>query len=414
MSTSLLAPALLASAKVGPNIAGLPSPVVDRADLAQVANELSAISENLLASYARLARHAERVEGELVVANAELARRVAEVDALRLHLDAVRRALPCGVVVFRAGGAVASANPRALELLGTTELELTRTGGGTLLATASRVEVVHELDLPDGTHRVLAVRRADIPHSDEGGSVVIVDDRTEERRLAAELSSRSKMAALGTMAGGIAHEVRNPLNAVRGFASLLTRELDGTTRAHRFANRICQGVDEIDAIVESILGFAAPDKLARETFDAPSLVAEAVALALREDPRAAADPERWHVETHVTVPVLHADRIKVRQALRNLVANAIQAQPSGGRVVVEVSDVGTQVVLRVHDAGPGLAPHMRDRAGEPFLTTRDEGTGLGLALVHAIAAVHGGRFDIRSSGPLGGADATLRFNKTSA
>ncbi len=407
MSTTLLAPSLLAPTTLGRT-------AVDRADLAQVATELTAISENLLASYARLARHAERVEGELVVANAELARRVAEVDALRLHLDAVRRALPCGVVVFRAGGAVASANPRALELLGTTEAELTRTGGGILLATASRVEVVHELDLPDGTHRVLAVRRADIPHSDEGGSVVIVDDRTEERRLAAELSSRSKMAALGTMAGGIAHEVRNPLNAVRGFASLLTRELDGTTRAHRFAQRICQGVDEIDAIVESILSFAAPNKLVRETFDAATLVAEAVALARRDDPRAAADTERWHIETHVAVTVLRADRIKLRQALRNLVANAIQAQPSGGRVVVEVREVGAEAVLRVNDAGPGLAPHLRDRAGEPFLTTRDEGTGLGLALVHAIAAVHGGRFDIRSPGPLGGADATIRFHNQRA
>lgn len=389
-------------------------PAIGHEDLAQVATELSAISENLLASYARLARHAERVEGELVVANAELARRVAEVDALRHHLDAVRRALPCGVVVFRADGSVASANPRALELLGCDETELVRAKGGELLASATRDELVREHVIPAGTRRVLAVRRSDMPHSDEGGSVVTVDDRTEERRLSAELAARSKMAALGTMAGGIAHEVRNPLNAVRGFASLLCRELEVTSRAHRFATRICQGVDEVDAIVASLLGFASPEKLVRETVDASTLVAEAIALA-REEGGIAADPLRWSIEPHVAAGEIRVDRIKVRQALRNLVANAIQSQPTGGRVVVEVRQDGETVELRVHDAGPGLAPAVRGRAGEPFLTTRAEGTGLGLALVHAIAAVHGGRFEILGTpGPLGGVDARLRLpNKSS-
>lgn len=383
-------------------------PALEHADLAQVATELSAISENLLASYGRLARHAERVEGELVVANAELARRVAEVDALRLHLDAVRRALPCGVVVFRADGSVASANPRALELLGCEEPDLSRTGGS-LLAAATREESLHEHDLRDGTRRVLAVRRSPMPCGT--GSVVTIDDRTEERRLTAELASTSKMVALGTMAGGIAHEVRNPLNAVRGFASLLCRELDGTSRAHRFATRIQQGVDEVDAIVASLLGFAKPERLVREDVDVAELVGESVALALQE---LSGEARRWTVETRVEVPVLRADRIKVRQALRNLVANAIQSQPTGGRVVVEVRDSGDAVELRVHDAGPGLAPALRGRAGEPFLTTRAEGTGLGLALVHAIAAVHGGRFEILGApGPLGGADARLRIPKKS-
>jgi len=391
-------------------------PALDQSDLAQVATELSAISENLLASYARLARHAERVEGELVLANSELARRVAEVDALRLHLDAVRRALPCGVVVFRADGRVGSVNPRALELLGCDEDEVLGTRGIALLAAATRDEAVREHVLRDGQHRVLAVRRSDMPCG--SGSVVTIDDRTEERRLSAELASTSKMVALGTMAGGIAHEVRNPLNAVRGFASLLCRELEGTSRAHRFATRIQQGVDEVDAIVASLLGFAKPERLVREDVDVGTLVAEAVALARREfaaDGHAA----RWTIDVDADAsgvhPVrIHADRIKLRHALRNLLANAIQAQPAGGRVAVEVRDLGELVEIRVHDAGTGLAPTVVGRAGEPFLTTRAEGTGLGLALVHAIAAVHGGRFEILpASGPLGGVDARLRIPKKS-
>ncbi len=385
-------------------------PSLERNDLALVVSELTAISENLLASYARLARHAERVESELVVANTELARRVAEVDALRLHLDAVRRALPCGVVVLRADGAIASVNPRALALLGCDESQLPHCGQA-LLAAASVEESIQQHALADGSWRVLAVRRSRLPGPVEGGAVITIDDRTEERRLSAELASTSKMVALGTMAGGIAHEVRNPLNAVRGFASLLCRELDAESRAHRFARRIQQGVDEVEAIVASLLGFAAPEKLVRENVPTEALVAEAIGLALQEQ---SARAHLWSIATEIDVTEIRIDRIKMRQALRNLVANAIQSQPTGGRVVVEIKAVLESVELRVHDAGPGLAPFLRGRVGEPFLTTRAEGTGLGLALVHAIAAVHGGRFEILTTpGPLGGVDARLRIPRKS-
>jgi len=390
------------------NTALLPS--LERDDLARVATELTAISENLLASYGRLARHAERVESELVVANTELARRVAEIDALRLHLDAVRRALPCGVVVLRADGTIASANPRALELLGCEESELQSIGSDVLDA-ATFDESMRDHVLADGSRRVLAVRRSPLPGPVEGGAVITIDDRTEERRLSAELASTSKMVALGTMAGGIAHEVRNPLNAVRGFASLLCRELDAEGRSHRYARRIQQGVDEVDAIVASLLGFASPEKLVRETVDTESLVAEAVSLARQEQ---SARTDLWSVETEIDVAELRIDRIKMRQALRNLVANAIQSQPNGGRVVVAVRAIDDAFEFRVHDAGPGLSAQLRGRVGEPFLTTRAEGTGLGLALVHAIAAVHGGRFEILGlPGPLGGVDARIRIPRKS-
>lgn len=236
-----------------------------------------------------------------------------------------------------------------------------------------------------------------------------IDDRTQEHQLARRLAARSKMAALGTMAGGIAHEVRNPLNAVRGFSALLRRELEGTGRAHRFATRICQGVDEIDVIVESLLGFASPEKLNSEDIDAKALVAEAVGAA-RSESCIADRPERWTIETRVTCSRFRGDRIKLRQALRNLVANSLQAQTHGGKVVVEVREESGGIDLRVHDAGPGFPESLRGRAGEPFLTTRAEGTGLGLSLVHAIAAIHGGSFEIRSGpGPLGGADVRIRI-----
>jgi two-component system, NtrC family, sensor histidine kinase HydH len=100
----------------------------------------------------------------------------------------------------------------------------------------------------------------------------------------------------------------------------------------------------------------------------------------------------------------------VRQALRNLVANALQAQPEGGVVAVSIALDAGDVVLRVQDAGPGIPNHLRARIAEPFFTTRAEGTGLGLALVHSIAELHGGRLEISSAAaPLGGADVAFRI-----
>jgi signal transduction histidine kinase len=388
----------------------------DAGELGDITSQLSAISDNLLASYARLERRAERVERDLVVANLELARRMEEVDSLRAHLDAVLCALPCGVVVRGADGSVASANPAALLLLASGAEELERAGRHPVLDDHPADGLVREHALADGVRRALSVRRSPVRAESGGGTVMIVDDRTEERRLESKLASSSKMAALGTMAGGIAHEVRNPLNAVRGFAELLRLEIDPHERAHRFATRICEGVDEIDGIVKSLLGFAAPEKLAREVIDPEHLVAQAIAAARAETcPPERAEGSvcsgssgRWTIRTSVECPVFRADPIKLRQALKNLVANALQAQTNGGEVGVEIRHTDGVIEMRVHDGGPGFADALRGRAGEPFLTTRSEGTGLGLALVHAIASVHGGSVEFGPDpGPLGGADVRL-------
>jgi len=284
-------------------------------DVGDIASQLSEVMEKLRSSYVRLARRAERVECDLVVANLELARRVEEVESLR----------------------------------------------------------------------------------------------AEEKRLGAKLASSSRMAALGTMAAGIAHEIRNPMNAVRGFAELLCAEPGAEDRVRRFATRICEGVDAIEGIVRSLLEFAAPERLQLEDMDAEQMAHQAIAAAkaeLCELPRS----DRWTIRTSVDCPRFRADPVKLRQALKNLVANALQVQPDGGEVAVEICCADGSVEIRVHDAGPGWPRSLRGRAGEPFLTTRAQGTGLGLALVHAIASVHGGTFDIGPDpGPLGGADARLRI-----
>ncbi|HUR27699.1 MAG TPA: HAMP domain-containing sensor histidine kinase [Planctomycetota bacterium] len=226
------------------------------------------------------------------------------------------------------------------------------------------------------------------------------------------LHGLDKLAALGNMAGGIAHELRNPMNAVKGFAGLLQARLPEESKERRWAALIVDGVGEADAILGNLLSLARPEKLVLETIDGVEF-ARAALEATFSDPALAAARERWVIECATTpapLPPFIGDRLKLRQALRNLIANALEAQPSGGKVraTLEVSE--REVVMTVDDAGPGLAPEIAARVLEPFFTTRAEGTGLGLAFVRQVAELHGGRVEVHGRGSaLGGARFVLCF-----
>ena len=242
------------------------------------------------------------------------------------------------------------------------------------------------------------------PASDESDAL-----RARIAELESRLVAEERLSRLGAMAGGIAHEIRNPLHAARGFAELLERHLPKEAHERRWAARIIEAVDEVEEIATSLLSIASRQPLTRQAVDPVELVTSAIVSARRAlDSRG--KPERWVVTRRVDAPHFAGDRTKLRSALRNLVANALQALPEGGRVEVHASLEGDDVCLSVHDSGPGVPEHLQHRVDEPFFTTRSNGTGLGLVLVRAIAELHGGRFEVSNAPfPLGGAKTDLRI-----
>ena len=380
------------------------SPLAASPDLGQAATSLVGISDSLRASYQELSRRAERVERELVRANAELESKVRQLDEVKGNLEAILEALPTGVVVRDRGASVTHVNRAASEILGLGCDELLRSSEEAAWGDLGADGEGHPWIRPDGQWRVVASRTSPID-GPGGGSVEIIDDRTRLTQLTERVHRMDKMAALGNMAAGIAHEIRNPMNAIQGFASLLLREPDDGPRTRRWASLIVQGATEIDAIVTNMLTLARPDPLALEVIDPRELVRSAVdsSHAGRRDRTA-----RWTIATEVSAPRLEGDRIKLRQALRNLVSNAMDVQPDGGQVEVTVTESGGRVLFAVSDAGPGVPAEVRDQIFDPFFTTRADGTGLGLALVSTIAALHGGSVDVdREPSSMGGALITL-------
>ena len=367
------------------------------AELELMMQSFSAISGDLLESYERLQVRAERMEQELCIANRELERQVAEVEA-------ILQALPVGVAVRNADGSVQAVNGALGRILGQRADELTEADAPCALPVAEVAGEAIRYAHPDGETRVLAWRSA--PISADGvelGSVEIFDDQTELAELESRIRQMDKMAALGNMAAGIAHEIRNPMNAVKGFADLFLRQLEPGTKDHRWATMISEGVSEVDSIISSLLSFARPEALNAETVEAEEILTGAIAAALQRTP-GDRDASDWELTTSCTAGSLRCDAIKLRQALRNLVSNALDIQPEGGRVHVEAFERDGCHVFRVLDAGPGVPAELAPRLADPFFTTRAEGTGLGLSLVHTIAALHGGTFCVSTErSALGGA-----------
>jgi two-component system sensor histidine kinase FlrB len=373
-------------------------------DLDEVVRSLPALLQRLQRSYDQLREKAQRMEDELCRTNADLAAKVRELDAVKRHLEAVVEALPSGVVIRDARGRIVSANKAALSILGATEHDLRGLTAHPALRGAQADGEPRDMTRLDGGRLVIASEYSDVYLSDGTleGSVEILDDRTERTALTERLHAKDKMAALGTMAAGIAHEIRNPLTAVKGFAALLRQaDLQGE-RQQRWATRIVDGVSEVDSIIENLLSLGEPDRLRTGTIAGAELLDSAVELARRT--------ESGEALIHCTssAPPFRADRIKLRQAIRNLIANAIEASPERPNIEVDLSLVDDQIVLRVSDSGPGIPRKIRHRVMDPFFTTRAEGSGLGLALVDTIARLHGGALEISPEpSHLGGAEIRL-------
>jgi signal transduction histidine kinase len=379
--------------------------------LEAVLARFTGISGELLESYERLAIKASRVEAELAGANRRLEDQVAQLDRVSGHLEAVLEALPTGVLVRSSSGDLERSNAAALKLGALVSPEHPRRGCLELIARDAAEHGLVSVQGFDGGTRHIRRRRESIHTTHAGcvGEVWILEDVSEQLRLEAQVRVAEKMSALGTLSAGVAHEIRNPLNAVSGFASLLVADLPEGSRARRWAECIAEGARRTDEVVTSLVSFARPGDLHLETVQLLALIADARDQELQTRPEA----ERWQVSIDGPAIVLCVDRIKLRQAVRNLLANAMDCQPEGGAVRIHLRAEAQAWCVDVEDGGPGLPEHGADRLLEPFFTTRAAGTGLGLALADTIARLHGGSLHLDSDrSELGGARLILRLPRT--
>ena len=213
--------------------------------------------------------------------------------------------------------------------------------------------------------------------------------REEVARKNRQLRRRERLAALGEMAAGVAHEIRNPLGGIQLFASLLEKDVDDRPDAVRLVRRIKQGVGALEGIVSDILEFGRQSEPVLSAVDLASVLRESIDLARS---RSTVNNVEMRLDVAETCRVITTDPALLQRAVLNLLLNAIDATVAGGGVEVIVTGTvsGDRIVLSVADSGAGVPADLMDRIFNPFFTTKDRGTGLGLAIVHQIAEALGG------------------------
>ncbi|MCC8195128.1 MAG: PAS domain-containing sensor histidine kinase, partial [Deltaproteobacteria bacterium] len=236
--------------------------------------------------------------------------------------------------------------------------------------------------------------------------MVIIRDRTRIRTLEKNLAEAEKLAAIGSLAAGVAHEIRNPLSALRGFAQYFAKKLSGKQPEEEYARTMVRESDRLNRVITDLLYLARPRDLAPVATDLTGVCEEITSLLrfeLREQGLALA--------CSLEATVVTADPDALKQALLNLLLNALEAMKGArgadGRTIslssaraAENGRAGTRIT--VSDSGPGMTEEERAQACKPFFTTKKKGTGLGLALVQTIMQGHGGSLAITSPVPSGG------------
>ncbi len=256
------------------------------------------------------------------------------------------------------------------------EMECTFTGGRTVPISVSAARIINEI-------------------GDFVGQVLILRDLGEVRRLQNEVRRHEKLAALGGMAAGVAHEIRNPLSSIKGLASFFADQFEYGSDSQEAAVVMVQEVDRLNRVITELLDFARPTDLKRKSTDLASLVTRSLRLIRQE---AANQNITINLQPEDDICPVRIDPDRMAQCLLNLYLNAIQAMENGGTLTVRISVDNDQYVhITVSDTGRGIHSGKLDKIFDPYFTTKKTGTGLGLAIVHKIVEAHQGQMKVKST-----------------
>lgn len=344
------------------------------------------MSTQLSQSYNLLEARVTELKGELAVVSAQRMSELAEKERLANRLQNLLDLLPGGVIVIDGHGKVREANPAAFELLGEPLVgELWRQVIGRSFA--PREDDGHEVSLRDGRRLSIATRSLDA----EPGQLVLLNDLTETRHLQDQLARHERLSTLGRMVASLAHQIRTPLSAALLYASHLTEQALPAETRQRFAGNLKERLHELEHQVRDMLVFARGELPLTDR-----LTPKALFQALQQAAQVQVQGHnvRWQCDSHLGELLCNRDTLV--GAVLNLVENALQASAGPAQIKIHLYRRDSTLRLCVSDAGPGIDSDLLQRLGEPFLTTKATGTGLGLAVVTAVARAHQGELQLFS------------------
>lgn len=376
-------------------------------------------TERIENAYNSLKEEFTAIHQELEETNTNLKKKVAELDALAYYMKNILSNISQGLLFIDLNGDVTTYNAAAKKLFKIPEEDVlfrnywknfednafgfsmrkalaAKSSPPLSYTTLKNLEGKKDLEVTSnfvieeekrGLGHDLTVRRME-------GVIVLVRDITEIRALEFIAKRTDRMKELGEMAASVAHEIRNPLGGIKGFASLLMRDLENNPESKRFAEYIIQGADTLNRLVTSILDYSKPIDLKRQQIHIQHTIKEVVETA-KADPSLSKgiDYAFDMPEEEITIP---ADHDHLKNAFLNLIVNAVQAMPNGGTLDIIISSEEDFLTIEFKDTGVGIPKDHLARLFAPFFTTKAEGHGFGLPEVLKTVQAHGGDIKVES------------------
>lgn len=355
--------------------------------LAEAFKFFNETSQQLADSYQLLERRVALLTQELDEVSAEKEEEHQQKEQIAYRMQALLDFLPGGVVVLDARGFVIQSNPAAKQML---DHSLDGALWRDLIKTCFAPRNDDGLEVSTRGGRRVSIATGSL---DTDGQIILLTDQTETRKLQQTVSRYERLSAMGKMVSALAHQIRTPLSAATLYANhLCTSQLSDEKRT-QFSRKLLGRLNHMERQVRDMLLFVKSELPLNDVVTLADLE-----LGLREAMEIPVSTSVTQVEwnNHIPLMRLRCNREALISALLNLVNNAIQASDGPIQIRMTIRAVHDLIEIEIADDGPGMSPDILAQAQELFMTTKAQGTGLGLSVVQAVARAHGGQFELHS------------------
>lgn len=358
--------------------------------LEQAFQHFTEVSSSLTHFYEDLEHQVSLLSKELADTRSQKNREYEERERVSNRLENLLRALPGGVVVLDGFGIVQECNPAAIELLDT-PLVGERWRDVVARAFKPQWDDGHDVTLHDGRYVNISTQSL----GSEPGQILLITDVTETRLLQEQISGMKRASAMGEMAAALAHQIRTPLSSALLYVSNLGVNSLDNERRKRFTNKTLSALQHLESLVEEMLLFARGERLTARPENIDEVITDFIEQQNKE-------LENCNLiitfDNKIKNTQVNLSRDAFKSALQNIINNACQAAGNAVNLNIGLETIqADQVQLKITDDGPGIPDSVKSRIFEPFITTRVNGTGLGLAVVDAVVRAHKGMIKVEDA-----------------
>lgn len=353
-------------------------------------------------AYNELKGRLENVNLELEESNKKLNQKLVELDAVSTYLESILGHMTQGIIFVGIAGFVTTFNGAAEKILGMNKEKVLfcnfwENFDDNAFGFSMREKFISKVDsrsivvtrsFESGECKEIEITPTFVDQGPESnrGIIILLRDISEVRRLQRVANRCDRLKELGEMAASVAHEIRNPLGGIEGFASLLFRDLEGQVEKQEMASQIISGTRELNSLVSKVLNYSRPVDLCCEYVDLSPFL-EGVMHFLNVD-RRLSEKVHFLFKKECELLSVFIDPLMFRSALFNLMLNAAQAMEDGGDVLIFLRRVNKHAVIEISDTGVGIPSENLEKIFSPFFTTKHNGNGFGLSEVYKVVQAH--------------------------